>query len=157
MNNKDKLIEDCRYYENEFPEEGSLVMCKNIETEDECSYEQVELLEYNKFQGLVVSECARRRKVRKWRKPQVGKEVARRIIRVDKYQGYIDLSKKDIKAEENKDIQEKYNNSVHVHNIMKSIAMKIGEVKLENLYTLFGWKLYKDYTHAIEAFKIIST
>jgi len=156
MNNKDKLIEDCRYYENEFPEEGSLVMCKIIETVDEGSY--VELLEYNNIRGMILKSEVSRKRIRNLKQAmKEGKEEVLMAIRVDKNQGYIDLSKKDIKAEENKDFQEKYNNSKHVHNIMKSLAIKIGEVKLENLYTLFGWKLYKDYTHAIEAFKIIST
>lgn len=152
---KDKLFEDCRFYENEFPEENKLVMCKIIETVDEGSY--VELLEYNNIKGMILkSEVSRKRKMKLRQMMKEGKEEVLMAIRVDRKQGYIDLSKKDIKTEENKDFQEYYNNSKHVHNIMKSLAIKIGENKLENLYKLFGWKLYKDYNHAYEAFKLIS-
>jgi len=155
QNNAMKNLEDCRFYEEEYPKQNSLVMTKIIETVNEGSY--VELLEYNNIRGMILKSMVSRKRIRNLKQAmKEGKEEVLMAFGVDKVQGYIDLSKKDIKAEENKEFLEYYNNSKHVHNIMKSIAIKTGENKLENLYKLFGWNLYKDYNHAYEAFKLIS-
>ena len=41
-----------------------------------------------------------------------------------------------------------------VHNILKQVAVKL-DCKLLSLYEQFGWKLYKKYDHAYDAFRII--
>ena len=151
---KQDKIEECRMYENEFPNVEDLVMCKITEIFDEGAY--VELLEYNNIRGMILKgEISRKRKQNVKQIIREGKEEVLIAIRVDTAQGYIDLSKKDVKTEENKEFQEFYAKSKQVHNIMKSIAIKMGITKLEELYLKFGWPLYKLYKHAFEGFKLI--
>lgn len=103
------------------------------------------------------SEVSRKRIKNLKQSMKEGKNEVLQAIRVDTVQGYIDLSKKDINAEENKKFQEFFSKSKQVHNIMKSIAIKLGESNLEKLYIMFGWPLYAQFEHAYEAFKLIST
>ena len=141
-------------YENEYPNIDDLVMCKVTEIFDDGAY--VELLEYCNIKGMILkSEITRKRKRTVKQITREGKEEVLKAIRIDTAQGYIDLSKKDVKTDEINTFQEHFSKSKQVHNIMKSIAIKLNITKLEDLYIKFGWKLYKDYKHAYEAFKII--
>jgi translation initiation factor 2 subunit 1 len=147
-------IESCRMYENEYPNVNDLVMCKITEIFDDGAY--VELLEYNNIKGMILkSEITRKRKQNVKQITREGKDEVLKVIRIDTAQGYIDLSKKDVKTDEIDAFQEYYGKSKQVHNIMKSIAMKIKVKKLEELYKLFGWELYREYKHAYEGFKLI--
>jgi translation initiation factor 2 subunit 1 len=148
-------VEECRWYENEFPNENDIVMCKIVETNDEGSY--VELLEYNNIRGMILKSLISKKRIKNLKQVmKEGNEEILRVVRVDKVQGYIDLSKKDLNTDETKDFQLTFSKSKQVDTIMKSIAMKLGEKSLESLYKLFGWRFYKDYEHAYEAFKLIS-
>lgn len=147
-------VKDCRMYEHELPEINDLVMCKVSEIFDEGAY--VELLEYNNIKGMILkSEATKNRKQTVRQILREGKDEVLVAIRIDKEQCYIDLSKKDIKIDENKEFQEQFAKSKQVHNIMKSIAIKLNKEDLEDLYKKFGWPLYKDYKHAYEGFKLI--
>lgn len=149
-------IEECRWYENEYPNENDLVMCKIVETDDEGSY--VELLEYNNICGMILKTLISKKRVKNIRQIlKEGNEETVRVVRVDTLKGYIDLSKKDLNAEEIEEFKVTFSKSKQVNTIMKSIAMKLGEKNLESLYKLFCWRFYKDYQHAYEAFKLIST
>ena len=151
----DFKIEDCRMYRKQYPKSEDLVMCKIVETVDEGS--TVELLEYNNIRGMILKSEVSRKRIKNLKQAmKEGKEEVLQVMRVDTEQGYIDLSKKDIKAEENKDFQENFSKSKQAHNIMKSIAIKLHESNLEKLYDMIGWPLYDDYGHAYEAFKLIS-
>jgi hypothetical protein len=50
--------------------------------------------------------------------------------------------------------EDRYNRSKVVHGIMRHVA-ETTSAKLEDLYTQFGWPLYKKYGHAFEAFKLL--
>lgn len=50
--------------------------------------------------------------------------------------------------------EDRYNRSKVVHGIMRHVA-ETTPAKLEDLYTQFGWPLYKKYGHAFEAFKLL--
>lgn len=148
-------LEDCRMYENEFPKADDLVMCKIMETVDEGSY--VELLEYNNIRGMILKSEVSRKRIKNLKQlMKEGKEDVLMAIRVDTVQGYIDLSKKYISAQENETFREKFSKSKQVHNIMKSLAIKTRTPKVENLYVKIGWPLYRDYEHAYEAIKLIA-
>lgn len=145
-------VEECRMYEKEYPKEEDLVMCKIIECFEEGAY--VELLEYNNIRGMILkSEMSRKRKQNVKQIVKEGKEEVLIAIRIDTAQGYIDLSKKDVKAGENNQFQEFYAKSKQVHTIMKSVAIKLEIPKLEELYIKFGWPMYREYKHAYEGFK----
>ena len=70
--------------------------------------------------------------------------------------GYIDLSKRRVSPEDVVKCEERFNKSKAVHSIMRHVAEKTN-VPLEELYTSFGWPLYKKYGHAYDAFKISIT
>lgn len=145
-------VEDCRMHENEYPEVNDLVMCKIYSTFADGAY--VELLEYDNKHGMILnSEMSRRRVKHVKQIMKEGREEVLRAIRVDTQQGYIDLSKKNVKVDEIKDFQETYSKRKQAHNILKSLAIKLGIPKLEDLYLKFGWSLYKQYDHALDAFK----
>lgn len=151
MKNTEFKVEDCRMYENEFPNVNDLVMCKVSEIFDEGAY--VELLEYNHMKAMILkSELSKNRIQTVKQITREGNDEVLVVARIDKEQGYIDLSKKDVKTDDNKKFQDLYAKSKQVHNIMKSVANKIGLNKIIDLYKKFGWDLYKQYGHAHDAF-----
>jgi len=75
------------------------------------------------------------------------------VLRVDKEKGYIDLSKRRVSPEDIIRCEEKYNKSKAVHSIMRHVA-ETCKVQLEDLYTQFGWDLYKKFGHAYDGFKL---
>ncbi len=104
--------------------------------------------------GMILLSELTRRRVRSINKlVRIGKNEVAVVLRVDKEKGYIDLSKRRASAEEIQACEEKFAKSKAVHSIMRHAASVLN-MKLEDLYTLYGWPLYKKYGHAYEAFKI---
>ncbi len=58
--------------------------------------------------------------------------------------GYIDLSKRRVSPEDIVRCEEKYNKSKSVHSIMRHVS-ETCRVPLADLYTQFGWDLYKRF------------
>lgn len=115
----------------------------------------MELLEYNNIKGLILnSEISRKRVKHVRRIIKEGREEVLRVIRVDKDQGYIDLTKKTVKHEEIQDFSEGFLKSKNVHLIMKNLAVDTDK-EMEELYIQFGWPLYRIYGHAFDAFKAV--
>ena len=113
----------------------------------------VDLLEYNKQKGMILSSEVSRKRVKYVRKIiKEGREEVLRVLRVDSEQGYVDLSKKSVKVEEVEEFKEFYFKSKKVDAIMKNLACKTGK-DLEELYQNLCWPLYKQYEHAHDAFK----
>lgn len=113
----------------------------------------VELLEYNRIKGMILSSEISRKRVKYVRKiVKEGREEVLRVLRVDADQGYVDLSKKTVKVEEVEEFKETYFKSKKVDAIMKNLACKTGK-DLEELYKNLAWPLYKKYDHAHDAFK----
>ena len=113
----------------------------------------VELLEYNRLKGMILSSEISRKRVKYVRKiVKEGREEVLRVLRVDADQGYVDLSKKSVKVEEVEEFKEVYFKSKKVDAIMKNLACKTGK-DLEELYQNLCWPLYKKYEHAHDAFK----
>lgn len=81
-----------------------------------------------------------------------GREEVLRVIRIDTAQGYIDLSKKNVKTEEVEEFKDMYVKSKAVHNIMKMLAHKTKQT-LEKVYSEIAWPLYRSHSHAFDAFK----
>ena len=67
--------------------------------------------------------------------------------------GYIDLSKRRVSPEDIQKCEEKYNKSKQVHSIMRHVS-ETCKIRMEELYHLFGWDLYKRFGHAEDAFKL---
>jgi translation initiation factor 2 subunit 1 len=77
-------------------------------------------------------------------------------MRVDQEKGYIDLSKRRVSPEDIAKCEEKYNKSKAVHSIMRHVS-ETCKIRLEALYTQFGWDLYTRFGHAYDAFKLMIT
>ncbi|KAJ3323363.1 hypothetical protein HDV06_001883 [Boothiomyces sp. JEL0866] len=141
----------CRMYENKLPEQDSCVMVNVRQITDVGTY--VHLLEYNNIEGMILLSELTRRRIRSIQKlVRIGKNEVAVVMRVDKEKGYIDLSKRRATAEDIAQCEERYSKSKAVHSIMRHVADKLNMV-LEELYTLYGWPLYKKYGHAYDAFK----
>ena len=95
-----------RMYEKKFPDVDDLVMCKIIEIFNDGAY--VILEEYNNIKGLLLcTEISRKRVNYVTRLIKEGKEEVLRVKTIDKEKGFIDLSKKSVKAEEVEQFKEK--------------------------------------------------
>lgn len=146
---------DCRMYENKYPEVDDLVMVRVKSIAEMGAY--VSLLEYNNIEGMILLSELSRRRIRSISKLiRVGRQEVVVVLRVDKEKGYIDLSKRRVSPEDIAKCEEKYNKSKAVHSIMRHVA-ETTHANLEDLYTTLGWPLYKKYGHAYEAFKAAIT
>ena len=113
----------------------------------------VKLLEYNNIEGFVPSSEYSRTRVRSVaRLMQVGNSVVLQVTGVDEENGYIDLSKKFVTTEDKDSSTKRYKNSLQVHGILRRLAETF-HMNLKDLYKNFGWQMYKDYNHAIDAFQ----
>lgn len=143
---------NCRFYENQYPEVGELVMVKIMSAEEMGAY--VTLLEYNNIEGMIPMSELSNRRVRSYVKLiRVGRIEVATVLRVDTDKGYIDLSKKRVSAEEISQCEDRFNKAKTVHSILRHVASLAG-MDLEKLYMLVGWPLYKKFGHAYEAFKL---
>lgn len=139
-------------YENEFPEPDDVVMVLVKEIQEMGGY--VHLMEYNNCQGMIMLSELSRRRIRSVNKLlKVGRQEVAAVVRVDKEKGYIDLSKRRVAPEDIAKIEEKWNKSRTVHSIVRHVAETVGKDMFE-LYTRWGWPLYKRYTHAYDGFRI---
>jgi len=157
---KDGTIEpvfedNCRMYENKYPETDDLVIVQVKLVAEMGAY--VSLLEYGNIEGMILLSELSRRRIRSINKLiRVGRTEVVVVLRVDKDKGYIDLSKRRVSPEDILKCEEKYNKSKAVHSIMRHVS-ETNKVRLEDLYVQFGWDLYKRFGHAYDAFKSIVT
>lgn len=138
-------------YEQQYPDVDDVVMVQVKSIAEMGAY--VSLLEYNGIEGMILLSELSRRRIRSISKLiKVGRQECVMVVRVDKEKGYIDLSKRRVSPEDMSKCEDKYNKSKMVHSIMRHVA-ETTPALLEDLYTQFGWPLYKTYGHAFEAFK----
>eukprot|EP00164_Ancoracysta_twista_P007592 GFYU01010804.1.p1 GENE.GFYU01010804.1~~GFYU01010804.1.p1 ORF type:complete len:316 (-),score=125.05 GFYU01010804.1:719-1666(-) len=143
---------DCRMYEQQYPEVDDLVMVQVRSIAEMGAY--VSLLEYNNVEGMILLSELSRRRIRSISKLiRVGRQEVVVVLRVDKEKGYIDLSKRRVSPEDIVKCEEKYNKSKAVHSIMRHVS-ETQRISLVSLYETFGWALYKKFGHAYEAFKL---
>ncbi|KAL3900835.1 MAG: hypothetical protein SGCHY_001057 [Lobulomycetales sp.] len=113
---------------------------------------------------ILLSELSRRR-IRSIQKLiRVGRNEVVIVLRVDKDKGYIDLSKRRVSPEDIAACEDRYNRGKTVHSIMRHVADRLNlgtysfylanSKELEDFYQNVGWKLYKKYGHAFDAFKL---
>lgn len=142
---------ECRWYENVFPETDDVVMVQVKSIAEMGAY--VSLLEYNNIEGMILLSELSRKRIRSITKLiKVGKQEPVMVLRVDRDKGYIDLSKRRVSPEEAAACEDRYNRGKLVHSIMRHVAETTG-VSLEELNTQFTWPLHKMYGHAVEALK----
>ena len=143
---------ECRFYEEPFPEVESLVMVNVRNIAEMGAY--VTLLEYNNIEGMILLSELSRRRIRSINKLiRVNRNEVVMVLRVDKEKGYIDLSKRRVSAEDVAKCEERYNKAKAVHRVMRHVADRQGK-RLEELYEMVGWPLYRKYGHAYDALKL---
>ena len=131
-----------RFYENEFPVEGEVVMGKILRVENQTGA-YVSLLEYNCIEALIMaSEYSRKRTKSVQRLIKVGKREPLLVTNVDQEKGFVDLSRKRVNPEDIKKWERRYNLHLKIHNIMKQTAAELEE-DLINLYKRVAWPLGK--------------
>lgn len=146
---------DCHFYKNKYPEVGDVIMVKVVDIGEMGAY--VNLLEYNNIEGMILLSELTRKRIRSVHKLiRVNRDEVVMVLRVDKENGYIDLSKRRVSAEEIAKCEERYSKAGAVHSVMKHVAIS-EKVDLESVYTSVGWPLYEKYSHAYNAFKLLLT
>jgi len=139
-------------YESPFPEVDDLVTVRVKSIAEMGAY--VSLLEYGGREGMILLSELSRRRIRSINKLiRVGRQEVVVVLRVDKEKGYIDLSKRRVSPEDIQRAEEKFNKSKAVHSILRHVA-EVTHNQLEDLYTMFGWPLYRQYGHAYDAFML---
>jgi len=143
---------NCRMFEEKYPNAEDLVIVQVKNVAEMGAY--VELLEYNRIEGMILLSELSRRRIRSINKLiRVGRTEVVVVLRVDKDKGYIDLSKRRVSPEDIQKCEEKFNKSKAVHSILRHVSETV-KIRLEELYKQFGWDLYKRYGHAYDAFKL---
>ena len=112
------------------------------------------LLEYGKKGLLFSSDISLKRVNYINRVLSVGKEEVLRVLFVDEKKGFIDLSKKQVKADEVDICKTKYGKSKQVETIVKMLAVHTNN-SMETIYKKMIWPLYKTHEHALDALKEI--
>jgi len=116
----------------------------------------VELLEYNKIEGIITpNEFSRMPRVKNMLKLRKnGKQEICMVIRVDQEGGYIDLSKKRVTQEDAKAAETRYSNSKVVQALIRTVA-EAARVDMDYLLEKIVWPLQKQYKHhhVLEAFQ----
>lgn len=148
----------CRFYKHRFPECDEVVMVNVRQIAEMGSY--VNLLEYNKIEGMILLSELSRRRIRSINKLiRVGRNEVVVVIRVDKEKGYIDLSKRRVSSEEILKCEDKFARGKTVNSILRHTAEVLKmttDQEFEELYEKTAWKIdekYKKAGHSYDIFK----
>lgn len=148
----------CRFYKHRFPECDEVVMVNVRQIAEMGSY--VNLLEYNKIEGMILLSELSRRRIRSINKLiRVGRNEVVVVIRVDKEKGYIDLSKRRVSSEEILKCEDKFARGKTVNSILRHTAEVLKmttDEEFEDLYEKTAWKIddkYKKPGYAYDFFK----
>jgi len=134
----------CRFYEQEWPEEGEIVVVK-VKDETFAGGLYCTLMEYNGIEGYVQIGDFSRLKRRSARPSAMkkGQLDLAKVGKVDVEKGYIDLNKEQLPREVVEEVTIRWNNSRKINSIMKSVAHRV-ETPVEELYRKFLWPLARD-------------
>ncbi|CAF0744060.1 unnamed protein product [Brachionus calyciflorus] len=146
----------CRFYKHKFPETDEVVMVNVRQIAEMGSY--VNLLEYNKIEGMILLSELSRRRIRSINKLiRVGRNEIVVVIRVDKDKGYIDLSKRRVSTEEILKCEEKFAKGKTVNSILRHTAEVLKmttDEEFENLYERTAWKIDEKYKKPGQSYEI---
>ena len=117
----------------------------------------VSLLEYDGISGLLVSSQISKIKVKYARRLiNVGNEIVLRVLTVNPENGFIFLSKKDVKQQESEKYKQKYVELIKIEAIMKLLSI-LTKKPLIYLYENIVWPLNKlYYHHTYDTFKLLA-
>lgn len=148
----------CRFYKDKYPKTDEMVMVNVRQIAELGSY--VNLLEYNKIEGLIPESELSNRRIRSILKLiRVGRNEIVMVTRVNKETGNIDLSKRRVLPEDLAKCEEKFAKGKTVNSILRHTAELLKmqtDAQLEDLYNRTAWKIddkYKKPGYAYEVFK----
>lgn len=134
---------NCRYYEQEFPTEGEIVIGRIAKVAELGVF--IEMIEYNNLEGLiVVGELTRKRINNAQKAVKIGKIEVAVVSRVDRRKRYIDLSRIKVSNDEKMECLQTYYRNKAAHNTMITIAQKLN-IDLLELYQQFAWPKAKEH------------
>lgn len=151
------MVLSCRFYKEKYPEVEDVVMVNVRSIAEMGAY--VYLLEYNNIEGMILLSELSRRRIRSINKLiRVGKTEPVVVIRVDKFKGYIDLSKRRVSPEDVEKCTERFAKAKAVNSILRHVAdmMKFSNEQLEELYEKTAWHFeekYKSKAASYDVFK----
>eukprot|EP01115_Flamella_aegyptia_P005994 TRINITY_DN2530_c0_g1_i1.p1 TRINITY_DN2530_c0_g1~~TRINITY_DN2530_c0_g1_i1.p1 ORF type:complete len:329 (+),score=126.77 TRINITY_DN2530_c0_g1_i1:495-1481(+) len=142
-----------RYFENDLPEVGDIVMTK-IDSLTEFNA-IVLLLEYNNIPATIQFSELSARRIReaphKILRP--GKNEVLQVIRVDPAKRYIDLTRKNITPEETQECFALYSRGKTVQGIASHVVDVVKTITIDEFYNKVIWPLSEKHEHAFFAFK----
>src|SRR3569623_993047 len=101
----------------------------------------VKLLEDDNIDGMILLSELSRRRIRSIQKLiREGRNEVVVVLRVDKEEGFIAISKRRVSPENVKKSEERYNMSKIVHSIMRHVA-EATQTPILTLYETIGWPL----------------
>lgn len=148
---KQEVIPQGRFYEDEFPKVDEFVMVQVRRIVDSGAY--CSLLEYGGKEGMLLQTELSKRRIRSVAKLlRVGRTEVCMILRQDVEKGYIDLSKRRVENSDATETEERFAKAKTVHGIMCHVAAAV-DVPVEELCSKVSWPMHKQYKDAFEAFK----
>ncbi|KAL4496495.1 hypothetical protein ABPG72_014725 [Tetrahymena utriculariae] len=150
-----KKIQTHRFYEQKYPKENDLVVVEVVKVEENCCY--VQLLEYNRIEGMITpNEMTKQMQQSIQKVLKIGKQEVVQVLRVDEEKGYIDLSKKKVRNNQDNACLDRFSKAKDIHSILITVCESLPQdynVKIDDLYTKIVWPLYKQFNHAYDAFR----
>ena len=129
-----------RMYVNEKPNKDDIVVAEVISIEE--SFVNCKLLEYNDIEAMLSLSNIQRRRFR-GKIPLRKKQIIYCKVLTEFDNKYIDISKRDVSADEIEIIKLQWIKCRFVHSLFKSVLIN-SELTLLDLYEKFGWKLCED-------------
>ena len=143
-----------RMYRAVLPEVDDVVMVEVTRVTDSGVY--ATLLEYNIEGLMILSEVSKQRWKRASKTVPVGRKTPALVLRVDETKGYVDLSKKRVSIEDAEQCRAYFAKSKTVHAILAH-ACDESQIGLDAAYARFGWDMYGEDRHALDALKRVAT
>jgi len=132
-----------RFYNDSFPKEEQLVICKIEKITETGIY--TKLLEYDDMDAMVSYNEVSTRRVKSVKDIfREGNREALMVLNVDEVKGYIDLSNRNISAEEKENAFKIFNKNKVIMRLLKDVA---NSLKLDDMTSLLErtmWKFSKD-------------
>lgn len=139
------------YYQNKYPKVGDIVMTKVTEIHPTFAY--VSLVEYDNINGIIVaSEVSTKLYKAMSRFLTIGKLQAAEVLNVDEVKGYVDLSKKSVKAEERDLCERKFKLGSQIYGIVNRLSA-LFDKPVRDLYDEWLWKIDSNIEVVYKLFK----
>jgi len=148
-------LEACRFYQNELPSPGDLIMVEIKGCNEYCGV--VYMLEYAKKEAMIqFSELSNRRlRVKPSKILREGKQEVMQVLKVDTDRSLVDVTRKNLDPTEVEECSRKYGQCKIVHSVLHTVSTTLN-IPLKEFYQKMVW-LFVESTEEqpIELFKQI--